>query len=69
LSRLHGEVEDGVVNGVVHPAADASVGLRPRRVSRARCHCAVNVAEQSVLAAERGEEGVPLGEVGALEAV
>jgi hypothetical protein len=29
LSRLHGEVEDGVVDGAIHPAADASVGLRP----------------------------------------
>ena len=68
LIGLHGEVEDRVFNGAVHPAANAGVGLRPRGVSRARGRRAVDVAEQSVLAAEGGEEGLPLGVVGTLKA-
>jgi len=68
LIRLHGEVEDGVVAGAVHPATDASVGLRPRGVSRARSLRAIDVAEQPVLGAEGGEERLPLGVIGALEA-
>jgi hypothetical protein len=30
LIRLHGEVEDGVIGGVVHPPANTRVGLRPQ---------------------------------------
>ncbi|KAG8052569.1 hypothetical protein GUJ93_ZPchr0001g33171 [Zizania palustris] len=63
LVRLHSEIEDGVVDGAIHPAANAGIGLRPRGVSRAR-----DVAEQPVLGAEGGEECLPLGVVGALEA-
>ena len=68
MIRLHGEVEDGVVAGAVHPATDASVGLRPRGVSRARSLRAIDVAEQPVLGAEGGEERLLLGVIGALEA-
>ena len=68
LIGLHGEVEDGVFNGAIHPAANASVGLRPRGISRACGRRAVDVTEQPVLAAEGGEERLPLGVVGALEA-
>ena len=35
LIGLHGEVEDCVVDGAVHLAADAGVGLRPRGINRA----------------------------------
>ena len=68
LIGLHGEVEDGVVDGAVHPAADAGVGLGPQRVSRTGGRCAVDVTEQLVLATEGGEEGLPLGVVRSLEA-
>ena len=68
LIGLHGEVEDGVVDGAVHPAADAGVRLGPQRVSRTGGRCAVDVTEQPVLAAESGEEGLPLGVVWSLEA-
>jgi hypothetical protein len=68
LIGLHGEVEDGVFDGIVHPAANASVGLRPRGVSRTGVSSAVDVAEQAILATEGGEEGLPLGVVGTLEA-
>jgi hypothetical protein len=68
LCRLHGEVEDGVVDGAVYPAANAGVRLGPQGVSRARSRRTIDVAEQPVLAAESGEERRPLGVVGALEA-
>jgi hypothetical protein len=68
LIGLHGEVENDVVGGVVHPPANTRVRLRPRWILRARNHRAVDVAEQLVLAAEGGEESLPLGVVGALEA-
>ena len=64
LIRLHGEVEDGVVAGVVHPPANAGVGLGPRRVSRTSSLRVVDVSEQSVLPANSGEEGLPLGVIG-----
>ena len=67
LIRLHGEVEDGVVAGVVHPPANAGVGLGPRRVSRTSSLRVVDVSEQSVLPANSGEEGLPLGVIGTLE--
>jgi hypothetical protein len=68
LIGLHGEVEDSVVDRVVHPPANARVRLRPHGISWARGHRAVDVAEQPILAAEGGKEGFPFGEVGALEA-
>jgi hypothetical protein len=66
LIRLHGEIEDVIISGVVHPPANTRVGPRPQGISRSRRHCAVDVA-QAVLAAEGGKEGFPLGVVGALE--
>jgi hypothetical protein len=68
LIGLHGEVEDGLVDGVVHPTTNTGVGLRPRGVNRTGSSGAVDVAEQSILGAEGGEEGLPLGVVGTLEA-
>jgi len=68
LIGLHGEVKDCVIDGAVHPAADAGVGLRPRGISRTCGLRAIDVAEQQVLGAEGGEERLPLGVVGTLEA-
>ena len=47
LIGLHGEVEDGVVAGAVHPTTDVGVGLRPRGASWARVLRAVDVASSS----------------------
>ena len=66
--RFHGEVENLIIDGAIHPATDAGIRLRPRGVSRARVLRAIDVTEQPVLGAESGEESLPLGEVGALEA-
>ena len=68
LIRFHGEVENLIIDGAVHPATDAGIRLRPRGVSRAHILRAIDVTEQPVLGAESGEERLPLGEVGALEA-
>jgi hypothetical protein len=43
LVWLHGEVEDDVIDGTVHPATDAGVRLGPGGISRARGLRAVDV--------------------------
>ena len=68
LIGLHGKVKDGVVDEAVHLATDAGVRLGPQRVSRTGGHCAINVTEQPVLAAEGSDEGRPLEVVRSLEA-
>jgi hypothetical protein len=68
LIGLHGEVEDGVFGGVVHPASNTIIRLRPQGVVGTRSHRAIDVALQTVLPAQSGEEGLPLGEVGARQA-
>ena len=68
MIRLHGEVEDGVVDAAVDPAADAGIRLRQGGISRARRDNAINVAEEAELGAHGGEERLPLGVVWALQA-
>ena len=65
---FHGEVEERIIDGAVHPAANAGIRLRPCWVSRMRGQRAVDVAKEPVLGAEGGEERLPLIIVGALEA-
>ena len=68
LIRFHGAVENLIIDGAVHPTTDAGIRPGPRGVSRACVLSAIDVTEQPVLSAESGEERLPLGEVGALEA-
>lgn len=63
----HGEVEDGVGGGAVHPSADAEVSLLPGFVGGARGGGGVEVAQQAKLPAHGAESRRPLGEVGGLQ--
>jgi hypothetical protein len=70
LIAVHGEVEDGVVDGAEDPTADAAIRLIPLRPGgisqRWRRGGVVDVRLETEYAAHGLEEGSPLGVVGIL---
>jgi hypothetical protein len=63
---VHGEVEDGVVDGAEDPTLDAAVCLVPIRVGGIGGECAIDVRFEAKFAAQRLEVGRPLAVVGVL---
>ena len=63
----HGEVEDGVGDGAVHPSADAEVSLRPGLVGGARGGGGGEMVQQPEFPTRGLERRRPLGEVGGLQ--
>ena len=64
IGTVHGEVEDGVVDGAGDLAPDAALRGIPLRIIRSRGSRAVDVRAKAELAAQRLEEERPLGVVG-----
>ena len=64
IGTVHGEVENGVVDGAGDPAPDAALCGIPLRIIRSRWSRAVDVRAKAKLAAQRLEEECPLGVVG-----
>jgi hypothetical protein len=63
---VHGEVEDGVVDGTEDPTLDATIYLVPIRVGGIGDECAIDVQLEAEFAAQRLEVGRPLAVVGVL---
>ena len=64
IGTVHGEVEDGVVDGAGDLALDAALRGIPLRIIRTRGSRAIDVRAKAELAAQRLEEERPLGVVG-----
>jgi hypothetical protein len=64
IRAVHGEVENGVVDGAGDPAPDAALRGIPLRIIRLRRNGAVDVRAKAELAAQRFEEECPLRIVG-----
>jgi len=64
IGTVHGEVEDGVVDGAGDLAPDAALRGIPLRIIRTRRSRAIDVRAKAKLAAQRLEEERPLGVVG-----
>ena len=61
---FHREVEDGVGDGSIHPAANAAVCLVPSVGAWLKGRSPIDVAKETELAAHGLEGGAPLGVVG-----